>query len=72
MWFMLFVRKFLFTVLINAFFFFFPVPPPPPPSPSPTDSPPCDSTPRLLHYDSLKKPKNPKKKKKKNRTTIKK
>lgn len=59
MWFMLFVRKFLFTVLINAFFFFFPVPPPPPPSP--TDSPPCDSTPRLLHYDSLKKPKNPKK-----------
>lgn len=30
MWFMLFVRKFLFTVLINAFFFFFPVPPPTP------------------------------------------
>lgn len=31
MWFMLFVRKFLFTVLINAFFFFFPVPPTDPP-----------------------------------------
>lgn len=53
MWFMLFVRKFLFTVLIYAFFFFFPLPSPPPPPPQPPpplQSPtitPTDSTSRL-------------------------